>query len=338
MNKINLIRCTYYLMIQNDYPQAMRYIQAYKQQVGKIDNNLKFINGVSCYLEGNLAASVKIFDEIYDYLLENCTADFKWWRGTELISSLLVSNDLDRCRDYFDRYLVANPQDTLIMNEIGLLHYMQQDYAAAIAVYLKALELTPENVQLLINAGLAYVKLGIQKEALLFFEKAVDLDDAVLSNSHTAVNEIIKMLFERTGECNFCAGRAMCCKNVRLSIHNGCVDSEEKYRQVVACDQRNESWVYSSTDENGHWRFDCRYITAEGKCSIYSSRPQICMDFPSQPFQLSKNPQCSYRFVVREDKTEFSSINAVRKILEFLQAEGKWQEHAILKEQIPNLE
>jgi Fe-S-cluster containining protein len=66
-------------------------------------------------------------------------------------------------------------------------------------------------------------------------------------------------------------------------------------------DSDYECWLmaHEGVSRQGGWvtfALRCRWLTAEGDCSIYEDRPQLCRDWPAEPDDLELVPACAYRF------------------------------------------
>ena len=91
-----------------------------------------------------------------------------------LIAVFCVSRTVRRNRDwhdnltFFTRTLAASPDAWPIYIELGQMYYDQGDAAAAQKQWLRAAELSPNNVQILTDLGLSYMALKQYDEAEIF--------------------------------------------------------------------------------------------------------------------------------------------------------------------------
>jgi tetratricopeptide (TPR) repeat protein len=98
-----------------------------------------------------------------------------------LIAVFCVARIVRRNRDwhdnltFFTRTLAASPDAWPIYNELGKMYYDQGDVAAARQQWLRAAELSPDNVQVVANLGLSCMALKQYEEAVILLLGAVQM-------------------------------------------------------------------------------------------------------------------------------------------------------------------
>ena len=90
--------------------------------------------------------------------------------------------------------------------------------------------------------------------------------------------------FRRTGECNGCLGLARCCTYVMLPLARALSEDEKRWVELHP----------GLRIEGESVRIDipCSALR-DGKCSIHSSRPRVCQNYPEWP---DLDEGCSYKF------------------------------------------
>lgn len=125
--------------------------------------------GRSLYLLGRHKAAIEVFDECLN--LDASDWEIWYYKGLsykylriydQAISSFQKANEFHR-----------NDQTYL---ELGKVYSAQQDYKAAIEIYLEGLEHSPENAELLTTVGLLYIRLGENFQAFQFLGNSMSID------------------------------------------------------------------------------------------------------------------------------------------------------------------
>lgn len=111
------------------------------------------------------------------------------------------------------------------------------------------------------------------------------------------------------GKCLKCG---QCCEEI-IVVHKGkVIETEKQFSRIVYTDPFYRLLICKGHDSEGNLRFYCRYVQ-EGKCLIYSERPQICRNYPS-PIMFSYGgtlqQDCGFRIYPRYS---FSEIFAVHR-------------------------
>jgi hypothetical protein len=101
-----------------------------------------------------------------------------------------------------------------------------------------------------------------------------------------------------------CLQRGVCCQNIAIQLSPGF------WRRpwIRRWSQRYYEFVYNFTFKHEEPElkvilFRCNYLTENGKCGIYSSRPQICRNYPT-PRHFGRPaflPGCGYHAVKTGD-------------------------------------
>ncbi len=97
----------------------------------------------------------------------------------------------DATREY-QRGLEINPNNTNLINSLGVCHGMNNDPQKAKEVFKRAIEINPAEVMSIYNMGLVCDILGNKKRAIQHLEQASRLDDSILEVELTVGNLLFK--------------------------------------------------------------------------------------------------------------------------------------------------
>jgi tetratricopeptide (TPR) repeat protein len=96
----------------------------------------------------------------------------------------------------FNQALEVNPRDVLAMCHLGFTYFSSGNTDRAIELYMKALAIDPNSAQAHYNLGLAFADAKIFHEALLEWQKVIELDDGNLGKTAAENVELIKTYME----------------------------------------------------------------------------------------------------------------------------------------------
>ncbi len=80
--------------------------------------------------------------------------------------------DAEKAIDYLERSISINPNDASVLQDLGIVYGMANEYEKSLQVSLKALEFQPNNKQLLRNIGTTYRNMGNEEQAEVYFQRA----------------------------------------------------------------------------------------------------------------------------------------------------------------------
>ena len=80
--------------------------------------------------------------------------------------------DAEKAIEYLERSVSINPNDSGVLQDLGISYGMANQHEKSLNTNLKALKLQPSNPQLLRNIGVAYRSLGDEENAAIYFQKA----------------------------------------------------------------------------------------------------------------------------------------------------------------------
>jgi len=253
--------------------------------------------------------SKNIFDTHFEEIVSECKF---YWSGKELIDTYIHYNESNKAELYCDAYLENNKDYKALLTKGNLL-FKRKEYSFAIDILQQANNLNPNNKHVLFSLGLSYIKQNNNQEALKYFEKSFDL------GLEKSISEIVKILFTRTGYCDYDNCTNCCCKGVILKGSDGkTINNKESFNQLIANDSRNLCWTKDRENSKGTWVFECKNLKSNNYCSDYDMRPNTCRDYPSSI--LTTRPACSYTFKLKSDPLKFSSKNTLKVILHVLKA------------------
>lgn len=130
--------------------------------------NLKQV-GRSLYLLGKHKAAIDVYDEAQRIGVE----DWEIWHNKGLCYMYL--KQYDESVDCFRQANEIQRHDTTYV-QMGKVYTLQENYKAAIEVYLEALEFSPENPEVLTTIGLLYLRLGENYRAFDFLGNSLTHD------------------------------------------------------------------------------------------------------------------------------------------------------------------
>jgi len=256
------------------------------------------------------AESKKIFDDNYLEIIDECKS---YWVGTELVNTYLMFGELEAANIYLNAYLEENTNDFRVLYLKGHVLYLKKEFEESIKLLLRAFDINNSNKGLLYNIAMAYQELGKDENAFHHFELAYQ------AGNNKAIDEIIKLLFVRTGICDFENCENPCCKAVKLKGVNALtVTNLQSFNGLVINDKRNSCWLKSDEDKNGQWIFECKNFGENNFCNDYENRPQTCRDYPSS--MVSIRSCCSYKFELKENPISFKLKTVLFVVLDLLKA------------------
>uniref|UniRef100_A0A7S3GDF2 Uncharacterized protein n=1 Tax=Palpitomonas bilix TaxID=652834 RepID=A0A7S3GDF2_9EUKA len=130
--------------------------------------NLKQV-GRSLYLLGKHKAAIDVYEEAQKIGID----DWEIWHNKGLCNMFLK-----KYKEAIESFRHANSiqrHDATYM-QLGKVYTLQENYKAAIEVYLEALEFSPENPEILTTIGLLYLRLGENYRAFDFLGNALTHD------------------------------------------------------------------------------------------------------------------------------------------------------------------
>jgi len=142
------------------------------QQVAALNpsniSNLKQV-GRSLFLLGKHKAAIEVYREAQNLGIE----DWELYHDKGLCHMYL--KQYDQAVENFKSANAIHRHDSTYI-QLGKVYTFQEDYKSAAAVYLEALEFSPENPELLTTAGLLYLRLGENYRAFDFLGNSLTYD------------------------------------------------------------------------------------------------------------------------------------------------------------------
>lgn len=315
------MRITLQIMTLQELINAKLYDEAIEQCIVLIENG-QVTNDQSESLTGYVYLGIiythqkkydqsrQIFDEHYLEIIDECT---NYWVGTELVNTYLMFGELKAALNYLNVFLKENPTDFKGLYLKGHILYLKKEFNNSLEALQKAFTINHKNKGLLYNIAIVYQELGNNIEGFRFFELAYQVGNT------KAIEEIVKVLFERTGFCDYQNCANPCCKAVKLKgINAHTVANAQSLNSLIISDKRNSCWYKSDEDEKGHWIFECKNFGENNFCNDYENRPQTCRDYPSSI--ISTRSCCSYKFKLKENSIGFTSASVLYVVLDILEA------------------
>jgi tetratricopeptide (TPR) repeat protein len=81
-----------------------------------------------------------------------------------------LEKDFPNALRYYSEALSGAPQDTGLMNKVGLAYYKLRDFPQAVRMFQKALEIQPDDRDTWFSLGLVYAKSGDKANALKVYD------------------------------------------------------------------------------------------------------------------------------------------------------------------------
>ncbi|MBN2894249.1 MAG: tetratricopeptide repeat protein [Bacteroidales bacterium] len=201
----------------------------------------------------------------------------------------------------------------------ALVLYHLKEYEKAENIYEELYKNSQDSGDLINSLALVYKALNKTDKAFLFFQLAFE------KGSNQSIYEILNMLFERKGICDYLNCKNSCCNNVILKgVAGKIIKDIFSFERLMANPNQNHGWQKVSENKKGEWIFACKHVDDKNVCKIYDSRPQICRDYPSGIFSLK--PECSYYFELIENLPKFESKSTLAVVLDILEAFGYQKE------------
>lgn len=271
--------------------------------------------------------SIKIFDDNYLEILDECKY---YWLGTELVNTYLLHGKYIAALNYINAFISENPDNFKALYLKGHILYLAKNFEESVETLMLANSINNSNKGVLYNLAMNFVELNQFQNAVFFFEKAY------IAGNDKAIEEIVKLLFERTGICDYANCGEPCCKSVKLKgVNAQNIKTQEAFESLKIADPRNSCWYKNSEDSKGHWIFECKNFGEGNFCIDHVNRPQTCRDYPSSILLLRKS--CSYHFSMINHKYKFSSKDVVMVLIDILESYKFTEESKELYKQNINL-
>eukprot|EP00741_Cyanophora_paradoxa_P015999 tig00000042_g15445.t1 len=165
------------------------FVKAFiKRQKGEIQESLQLFQAATClnphnvanlkqvgrslYLLGKHKAAIDVYDEALRIGID----DWEIWHNKGLCYMYL--KNYEPAIESFRRANSIQRHDATFM-QLGKVYTLQENYKAAIDVYLEALEFSPENPEILTTIGLLYLRLGENYRAFDFLGNSLTHDPKV---------------------------------------------------------------------------------------------------------------------------------------------------------------
>lgn len=113
--------------------------------------------------------------------------------------------------------------------------------------------------------------------------------------------EIIEPYPHIRGHCILCG---KCCKSLLLTYRRKIVTTEKEYKKLLRWDYHIYSrFIPDNEQKEGEpLRFTCIHQDSENRCTVHSSRPDICKTYPHHSiFKLGAELEegCGYRILTK---------------------------------------
>lgn len=219
----------------------------------------------------------------------------------------------------------GNKQFSIYYQKVLVLFYLK-DFSASEKLYEQLIKINPNSGDLLYSAALVY------KAQNNIFKAIKKLELAFEKGNNQSIYEIINLIFERKGFCDYQNCTDCCCSNVLLKGTDGkYVSNQGSFEQVMSNPYENQGWQKTGKNKKGEWIFACKHLGENNVCKIYQSIPQICKDYPSGILSMKKS--CTYYFELKQKLPKFNSVQTLAVILDILDAYKYHNEKEILAKQ-----
>ncbi len=205
----------------------------------------------------------------------------------------------------------------------ALVLYYLKEFAESERIYRVLYKQNKESGDLIYSLALVLKAQNKTTEAFEFLQLAYE------KGNDQSIFDVINLIFERKGDCDYENCKDCCCKNVKLKGLDGLfVKDTLSFERLMANPNENQGWQKSGESFKGEWIFACRHLGENNVCKIYQERPQVCRDYPSGVLSLKK--ACSYYFELIPDIPKFTSKVVFDVVIDILQAYNYLKEKEIL--------
>ena len=128
-------------------------------------------------------------------------------------NAFIQSGHVQEAIKAFDQALAIEPQNVVALSGRGLAASLAGDHEGAIKTLKTAYDLAPKEVAILLNLANAHIPVGLDEEALGYFQKAYDIDD-----TNTEASYWIGFLNEKMG--NFSKAVTFYERTIELDPHH----------------------------------------------------------------------------------------------------------------------
>jgi len=142
-------------LIKRQHGQIQESLQLFQAATALNPHNVANLKqvGRSLYLLGKHKAAIDVYEEAQRVQSD----EWEMWHNKGLCFMYLKM--YERAVESFQKANSVQPHDTTYM-QLGKVYTLQENYKAAIDVYLEALEFSPENPEILTTIGLLYLRQG----------------------------------------------------------------------------------------------------------------------------------------------------------------------------------
>ncbi|MDC0584380.1 hypothetical protein OAO55_01480 [Bacteroidales bacterium] len=173
----------------------------------------------------------------------------------------------------------------------------------------------PQNPEIVFTLASAYQKQLDFSESLKLYERSYEL------GKNESIHNIIDLLFQRIGTCEYMTCSDNCCKSMLLKHANGApVIDKIDLERLIANDKRNKCWIQTGETNKRQAIYNCTNFKTDQSCADYKNRPQICIDYPLS--LLNKRKTCTYQFALNNNTPKFNSSQTLSVVLQILEKAG----------------
>lgn len=137
---------------------------------------------------------------------------------------------------------------------------------------------------------------------------SLQLDPYVIARWFRALRTQLQVTLEPIRIEGACKMRGNCCRNLILVDGGRPLASLRRFRRLARREAKFEMFVpHDKEFEDGLLRFSCRNLGGDGRCQIYSDRPDFCREYPIPEmieFGGALLPGCGYRVVKSDSPAE----------------------------------
>ncbi len=227
------------------------------------------------------------------------------------ISYYIEKGDYKKALILINKALIGDTSnEKKLFNKATILYYLQK-YKDAEKNFM---QLYGKNT----NSGILFYSMALVALGLHQKEKALYLLElSYLNGNNESVYKIINLLFTRNGICDYENCKECCCEKIVLNGYNGKpIKDQQTFEKLISNPKQNNAWVKITENKKNEWIFSCKNLGEKNLCKTHNSRPEICRDFPNGI--LSLKPECSYFFVLSENKYKFRTKQTLDVVLDIL--------------------
>ncbi len=141
----------------------------------KIENcnpDVFLVKGSALIMLGQVSEAIEAYEQSVRYNFED-TDDLLY----NISVTLGQAGETDRAIDFLERAYEINPENELVLYELGYYYDKKQEFKKSISYYNSYLDIDPFNASVWYNLGITYNRIGQHEEAINAYDYSIALQD-----------------------------------------------------------------------------------------------------------------------------------------------------------------